>query len=195
MRKREPFPMTDEEVIREALKTVTEYSNRNPGDTFNVNVCVERTLASVHRVWREARKYSFHQALKWEDQVEFTDLVHRITDDLRARAFAKANECLKNRKIHEINKAAANALISYELHQRGFSYSFEWQKLRVKVSIKLERGKALTFIVKYKDIREGRLPKILDEVFAVIEPLNKSDSILSIWPLTGFWKNWTGWQE
>ena len=63
--------MTDEEVIREALKTVTEYSNRNPGDTFNVNVCVERTLASVHRVWREARKYSFHQALKWEDDLPF----------------------------------------------------------------------------------------------------------------------------
>jgi hypothetical protein len=71
MRKREPFPLTDEEVIRKALKTVTDYSNRNPGDTFNVNVCVERTLASVHRVWREARNYSPHQALKWEDQVEY----------------------------------------------------------------------------------------------------------------------------
>ena len=195
MRKREPFPLTDEEVIRKALKTVTDYSNRNPGDTFNVNVCVERTLASVHRVWREARNYSPHQALKWEDQVEFTDLIHRVTDDLRARAFAKANECLKNRKIHEINKSAADALIAYELRQRGFSFSFEWQKLRVKVSVKLECGKALTFIVKYKDIREGRLSKILDEVCAVIEPLNKSGSILSVWPLSGLWKSWTGWQE
>ena len=45
--KRKPFPLTDEEVIREALKTVTEYANRNPGDKFDINACTDAVLASV----------------------------------------------------------------------------------------------------------------------------------------------------
>ena len=184
-REREPFPMTDEEVIREALKTVTDYANRHPGDQFNINNCIDHALASVKDICKKARHYSSYQALKWEDQDEITRLIRRIATDLRARAYIKATECLKNRKIQQINMATAESLITYELRQRGFMFSFIWQKLRVKVSIKLECGSAMTFIVKYKDIREGKLLQILDEVMAVVEPLNKTKTNISVWPYPG----------
>ena len=186
--------MTDEEVIREALKKVTDYANRHPGDQFNINDCIDHAVSSVKDIWKTARHYSSYQALKLEDDDEITRLVCRINTDLRARAYIKETECLKNRKIMKINMATAEALITYELRQRGFMVSYIWQKRRVKVSIKLECGSAMTFIVKYKDIREGKLLQIMDEVMAVVEPLNKTKTHIDVWPLSGSWKNWNGWK-
>lgn len=193
-RNREAFPLSDEEVIREALKMVTDYANHHPGDQFNINNCIDYVLASVKNIWKKARHYSPYQMLKWEDQDEITQLVSRIATDLRAQAFIKATKCLKNRKIQQINMTTAEALITYELRQRGFMFSFIWQKLRVKVSIKLECGSAMTFIVKYKDIREGKLLQIMDEVMAVAEPLNKTKTNITVWTLSGSRKTWNGWK-
>lgn len=192
---REPFPMTDEEVIREALKYVTDYSNRHPGDEFNINECIDYTLGSVKRIWRTARKYLPNSTLTYEDISEISLLANRIATELRARTYIKATECLKNRKLLEINKTTAEALISYELRQRGFKFFFEWQKLRVKVSIQLECGNGMTFIVKYKDIREGKLQQILEDIMAIVEPMNRTKISISVWPLSGSWKTWSGWKS
>jgi len=192
--RREPFPMTDEEVIREALKMVTDYANRHPGDEFNINECIDYTLGSVKRIWRTARKYSPNSALTYEDISEISILANRIATELRARSYIKATECLKNRKLLKINKTTAEALISYELRQRGLKFFFEWQKLRVKVSLQLESGNGMTFIVKYKDIREGKLQQIMEDIMAIVEPLNRTKINISVWPLSGSWKTWSGWK-
>lgn len=187
--------MTDEEVICEALKTVTDYANRHPGDQFNINNCIDHTLASVKGIWKKARDYSNYMALSQEDADEVSRLICRISTDLRAQAYIKAIECLKNREIQQINMATAESLITYELRQRGFMFSFVWQKLRVKVSIKLECGSAMTFIVKYKDIREGKLHMIMDEVMDVVEPLCKTKTDITVWNLSKAWANWSGWRS
>ena len=193
-KERPPFPLSDEEVIEEALKTVTGYANRHPGDDFNINDCVELTLASVKDIWKKVRHCATYQKLNWEDLDEIAQLVCRIRTDLSARACKKASECLKNRKIQQINKMTAEALIVYELRQRGLNYFFEWQKLRVKVSIKLECKNVITVIIKYKDIREGKLTEILDKVLAIADLHNKAGVPLTVWSLTGRWRNWNGWK-
>ena len=193
--KRKPFPLTDEEVIREALKTVTEYANRHPGEEFNINACTDAVMASVTEIWMKARGYTSARAIKWVDQDECSQLVSRISMDLRARAYIKATECLKNRKIQQINMSTAEALIAYELRQRGLKFFFEWQRLRVKVSIKLECCCGMTFIVKYKDIREGKLLDILDTIMAIVTPLNQTKGDVTVWPLSGNWKTWNGWKS
>lgn len=186
--------MTDEEVIREALKTVKDYADRHPGDQFDINDCIDHAVSSVRDIWKKARNYSSHQTLTLEDQDEITRLVRRISADLRARAYVKATECMKKRKILQITMAAAEALITQELRRRGFMFFFDWQKLRVKVSIRLECGRALTFIVKYKDIREGKLLRIMEEVMTVVEPLNKTKTNINVWDLSRSGKNWWGWK-
>ena len=193
--KRKPFPLTDEEVIREALKTVTEYANRHPGEEFNINACTDAVMASVTEIWMKARGYTYVRTLRGNEQDECSQLVSRISMDLRARACIKATECLKNRQIQKINMSTAEALIAYELRQRGLKFFFEWQKLRVKVSIKLDCGSAMTFIVKYKDLREGKLLDILDTIMAIVTPLNQTKGDVTVWPLTGSWKTWNGWKS
>ena len=152
--KRKPFPLTDEEVIREALKTVTEYANRHPGEEFNINACTDAVMASVTEIWMKARGYTSARAIKWVDQDECSQLVSRISMDLRARACIKATECLRNRKIQKIN-----------------------------------------IIVKYKDIREGKLLDILDTIMAIVTPLNQTKGDVTVWPLSGTWKTWNGWKS
>ena len=172
--------MTDEEVIREALRTVTDYAKRHPDNQFDINQCIEWVLASVKGVWKRARNYAPYMTLTQEDLDELTRLVCRITPDLRTRACLKAAECQKGRKIRQINISTAEALISYELRQRGLPYHLEWQQFRVKVSIRLDHARALTFIVWFKDIREGRLHQVLEEVLAVAEALNRTSNQITV---------------
>ena len=192
---RQPFPLTDEQVIREALKTVTEYSNCHPGDTFNTTCCIDQTLAAVKTVWKNARHYSPHQTLKQDDLAEITKIYNRICDDLRTRAAAKIMECLKRRRIREIDIATADALISAQMRKRGYCFFFTWQKLRVKVTIKIPGNRALIFAIKYKDIRDGKLDGIIEDVVAVVDAIVAADTEISVWPLNGSWKYFTGWQN
>lgn len=190
---RPPFPLTDEQVIRKALMTVTRYAETFPDESFYLDECVDWTMGSIKDVWKAARGYSSHQALTREDQDEIVELFVRIGPDLRERAVEKAMECLRNRKVQKLNQTTAEAIISNELRRRGLPFHVDWQKLRAKVSIKLECGRALTFFVKYKDIEEGKLLPMLDEVFAVVEPLDKTKVHLTVSPLSGAMKNWAGW--
>ena len=69
---RPPFPLTDEDVIVEALKTVTGYANHHPGEDFNINDCVELTLASVKDIWKKARHFATYQKLDWSNRSPHT---------------------------------------------------------------------------------------------------------------------------
>ena len=182
---RKPFPMTDEQIIREALKTVTEYADYHPGDSFQVYDCIEKTVNSVKTILRRARGYAPHQALKREDLEEINDIFNRIEAQLRERAEAKANDCLKKRKIREIDIAAAEVLLSAELRKNGLQFFFRWQKLRVRVTVRLEGDRAMTFAVKYKEIREGKLGEIMERVMKAVEAVNSAPEILDSWTLYG----------
>lgn len=192
---RKPFPMTDEQIIREALKTVTSYEACHPGDSFNTNSCIEQTMSSVKTIWRSARFYAPHQALKREDLEEINEIYGRIGTNLRTRAEAKVMECLKRRRVREIDIATAEALIAAELRKRGHQFFFTWQKLRVKVSVRLDAGHAMTFIVKFKEIREGKLDGIIEGVMSVVDAIGKSGRDLYVWSLSGSWRNVTCWQK
>jgi hypothetical protein len=45
-----------------------------------------------------------------------------------------------------------------------------------------------------KVMREGRLLQVIDEVMAVVEPLNRTKTSITVWTLSGFWRTWNGWK-
>ena len=92
LKKREPFPLTDEEVIREALKAVTSYASRHTEEAFVLDDAVEWALAAVESVWRKARHYYSYRPLGIADRQELEELSARIRQELRARACKKAME-------------------------------------------------------------------------------------------------------
>lgn len=161
--------MTDELIIREALKTVTEFAHCHPDDQFDINECIQQTIFSVKKVWRVA--HHIWRPFTAAERRELDDVLLRIKDELSARAYLKANACLKGRMVLKVNQTNAEALLTYEMGRRGLPYHFDWQKFRVKVSIKLSCKSEVTFIVKYKDIRAGKLTDILDKAMRIVEDI------------------------
>lgn len=187
-----PFPLTDEEFIRETLKAANVYAKQHPDDTFNVNDCVDWVLMNMEPTWRNVRLLAAYDGFSPLDEKELRALEDRVRPELRARAYNKAMECLKGRKVGQINRATAEAVISYELRQRGCEIFYQFQAHRVKVSIRVGENGAMAFFVRFKDIREGRLTEILDAAAGLAEQISQSGLDLNI---SKGWKNYAGWQK
>lgn len=187
-----PFPLTDEEFIRETLKAANVYAKQHPDDTFNVNDCVDWVLMNMEPTWRNVRLLAAYDGFSPLDEKELRALEDRVRPELRARAYNKAMECLKGRKVGQINRATAEAVISHELRERGCEFFYQFQTHRVKVSVRVGDNSAMAFSIRFKDIREGRLTGILDAAAGLAEQISRSGLDINI---TKGWKNYTGWQK
>ena len=187
-----PFPLTDEEFIRETLKAVEIYAKEHPDDTFDVNDCVDRVLMCMEPTWRNVRLLASFTDQSPLDDKELRALEKRVRPELRARAYTKAMECLKGRKVRQINRATVEAVISYELRLRRCEFFFHFQTHRVKVYLRVGGNNAMAFFVRFKDIREGHLTEILDAAAGIAKQIGQSGLDLNI---STRWKNYTGWQK
>lgn len=187
-----PVPLTDEEFIRETLKAVDVYAKEHPDDTFDINDCVDRVMMCMEPTWRNVRLLASFTALSPMDDKELRALEDRVRPELRARAYSKAMACLKGRKVRQINRATAEAVISHELRERGCEFLFHFQTHRVKVFLKAGDNGAMAFFVRFKDIREGRLTAILDAAAGIAKQIGQSGLDINV--STG-WKNFAGWQK
>ena len=185
-----PFPLTDEEFIRETLKAVDIYAKQHPDDTFNINDCIDCVMMNMEPTWRNVRLLAAYDGFSPLDDKERRALEDRVRPELRARAYNKAMSCLKGRKIQLINRATAEAVISHELRQQGCEFFFQFQTHRVKVYLRVGENSAMAFYVRFKDIREGRLTEILDAAAGIAKQISQSGLGISI--STG-WENYAGW--
>lgn len=159
--------LTDEAVIREALKTVTEYANRHPDSMFNVDECVEQAVNAIF-------------GLTAKDRQTIDELRYRIEAELRTRARAKAMGVLKSRTVRQINMVTAENVLSEELSKRGYQYHFcDWQQYRVKILIRLNNGKNMKFFVKYKDV-PSKVQEILDNITTIINIITQTGLTVTI---------------
>ena len=191
IKKRKPFPLTDEQVMAEALKNVRSYARRHPDDSFDVNACVELVLMSIESVWRDAKGYSYHGRLSAADGGELTMLSERIRNELRIRAYNEAVKCLRNRKVQQINNVTAGAILTAELKKRGIPFFFDFQSKRVKVTLKMKKNQVLSFFVSHSDIQKGKLPYIIDEAVSIVETLDNSNLKVTVSDKWEKWKDWT----
>ena len=186
------FPLSDEEFIRETLKVANVYAKQHPDDSFNVNDCVDRVLMNMEPTWRNARLLAAYDGFSPLDEKELRALEDRVRSELRARAYNKAIECLKGRKVRQVNQATAEAVISYELRQRGCEFVCQFQAHRVKILVRTSNVSAMTFFVSFKDIRDGRLTTILDAAAGIAEQIRISG--LKVTVSTGY-KDFKLWQK
>ena len=187
-----PFPLTDEEFIRETLKAADVYAKEHPDDTFDINDCVDRVMMCMEPTWRKVRLLASFTDLSPQNEKELRALEDRVRPELRVRAYNKAMACLKGRKIQQINRATAEVVISYELRERECEFFFHFQTHRVKVFLRAGEDNAMAFFVRFKDIREGRLTAILDSAASIAKQIGQSGLGINI--STG-WKDYTGWQK
>ena len=168
-------PLDDEAMIRRVLRTVTEYAERHPGDSFNVDECVEKTVKSIPQVWKQIYHPYRISGIPSSEQYAIEELTGRIQAKLRSRARAKALGVLKSRTIRQFSIVTAENLLTEGLNSRGFDRHYlEWQKYRVKVSLPLQSNKKMTFFVKFKDV-PAKVPEILDSIASIRDIIVKNE--------------------
>ena len=183
--------MTDEEVIEQALKTVREYAKQRKGDTFDINECVGFAVKAIEPIYRGVRFSG--RILSPSQARELGIITERVKPELEKRARDMAHEYLKKRKADSINHAAYEAMITSELRARGYMYTFNWQKNKVGVTVRISDTLACTQEIKYSDIRRGLLPALIADVAEAVDLLSGRNLKVSIWEMSEDWKSWVKW--
>jgi hypothetical protein len=191
---RKPFPLTDEQVIREAMKTVTAYARRHPGDTFDTDECVRETVRSVETVWKKERGYLFGKRISRRDAAEYAALLARVREPLEERTRERAAGHFKRRKVQQINRITIEAVIASGLRERDQRYFFEDKQHHLQVTVMLSHGRAMSFNIADKGVAVGDLDRIIDSIARAAEAVNEVDVPVNVWLMPEGMENWNGWK-
>ena len=182
---RKPFPMSDEELIEQALELV--HTGKD------INEYVKGAENALEHVWRNVRETGL--VLTPSQEKELKRISDRVRPRLQERARQLAIENMKRQTVESINKIRYEALLTAELSSRGFTFSFAWQKKAVQVTVKLSETLACTHEIKYSAIERGRLPVLIGEISHAVELLGGQDLKVSIWRLSDYWNQRTEWKH
>ena len=192
---RKPFPLTDEQVIREALKRVSSYARAHPGDDFNTEDCVREALRSVETVYRTAREGPFVKLplRRWEE-AELKQILSRVEAPLEERARKKAAGIFWKRKVLQISRVTTRAVIASGLRERGLRYFFEDKQHHLLVTVMLSHGRAMSFNIADKGVAVGDLDRIIDSIARAADAVNEVDVPVNVWLMPEGMENWNGWK-
>ena len=201
LKRLKPFPLTDEQVIVQALKAVPEYAKQHKGEVLDINECVKLAVNAVETVWkdvrfpgRSGRTFDRFRNRFPSEEKELKALTERVKPQLEERARALAYGCMKQQKVQEINLTAYEAMIVSELRARGYMFHFTWQKSKVLMTIKISDTLACTKEIKYSEIKRGLLPSIIADVAEAVDLLSGKNLNVSVWKMTQEWKSNTTWR-
>lgn len=161
---RKPFPLTDREVIARSLLGVRDYYERVKGvKPFNVQECLDQVLNTFKGVYREARGYRRRSdALKEEDITEMTYIYRRIEGELMEEARRQAVSRASAITARKITQMSASAVLDQAFRENGFIPEITAQCYRAKVTVTLKKRLAMTMVIPYKALNEGKLDECMD---------------------------------
>lgn len=170
-----PFPLSDSQVIKEAVKNVDLYFNGRKASYVDIDRCVESALSRITDIWKSAREIGRRESLNREQQQELVELIVRVQEPIEQQARKRAMELLKQQKSSEIEKTTIDALLRAKLNEEGFPHYTTWQKYRVKVNLLLSKNRVMTFFVRLKDFRENKMHQVVDSALGIARQINNID--------------------
>ena len=183
--------MTDEEIINQSLKAVNEYAKEHKGDNFVIEDSVKLAVKAIETVWRRVRHPG--RLLKPSQALELREITGRVKPQLEPRAKDLAYKCMKKQKIESIKLTSYEAQITSELRARGYMFLYDWQKSKVRVTIKISDTLACTQEIKYSDINRGLLPALIADVSETVDLLIGKNPKASVWTMSKDWNALAKW--
>lgn len=113
---------------------------------------------------------------------------------LEQQARELAYKCMKKQKIELIKLTSYEVQITSELRARGYMFLYDWQKSKVRVTIKISDTLACTQEIKYSDIKWGLLPALIADIAEIVDPLIGKNTKASVWTMSKDWNAWAKWQ-
>lgn len=177
--------MTEEEILKEALKAVPEYLERiRQTGQFDLKECLRLEQGRIEKLFRSRRgrpsvpnmprPFSFRrdEATAKAEKAALESLLAHFNGILTERTLLVRDRYLRSRRVSEINSIAAKAAITARLKEAGFESVVTGQRYRARVEVQVAKGYQLRFYVNYKDInREGLLDGMAGAVGRIREDL------------------------
>ena len=175
-----PFPLSDERVIEEVLKSLEIYIKGHTPQTFDTEQCVEFALSRIPAVWKSVREIGRSESLNLAQQEDLFRLIQRVEDPVREQARRKALDYLKTLKSAQVERVTTEALVVAALRERGRLFRLDWRKYFVKVSILLSNKKIMTFNVRIRDFRENKVSQVVEQALNVAAQLEGADVSIEV---------------
>ena len=175
-----PFPLSDERVIEEVLKSLEIHIKGQTPQTFDTEKCVEFALSRISAVWKSVREIGRSESLNLAQQEDLFRLIQRVEDPVREQARRKALDYLKTLKSAQVERVTTEALVVAALRERGRLFRLDWRKYFVKVSILLSNKKIMTFNVRIRDFRENKVSQVVEQALNVAAQLEGADVSIEV---------------
>ena len=167
--------MTEEEILDEAMKALRDNLRfAKAAGAFNTEFFVARELDVIRRLFRNDRAKG-NTPLSAADRAEMDQTLAHFEPELIRRTLAFREKFLHERKITEINSAAAEALINERLEALGLEGSVKGGCYGASVEVTLGGSTYVRFRVNYKKMTD---PGYMDDTFRALTDLK--DAVLRL---------------
>ena len=177
--------MTEEEILKEALKAVPEYLERiRQTGQFDLKECIRLEQGRIEKLFKSRRgrpsvpnmprplSFRRDEATAKAEKAALESLLAHFNGILTERTCLVQDRYLRSRRVSEINSIAAKATITARLKEAGYESVVTGQRYRARVEVQVAKGYRLRFYVNYKDInREGLLDGMAGAVGRIREDL------------------------
>lgn len=86
----------------------------------------------------------------------------------------------KKDRLRQIGQASARALLTAELMNQHWPFAFEWQKIQVKVFIRLNRRSIVSFTLRYSSVADGSMQTRIEKALSIIQAIEESGTDIRI---------------
>jgi len=166
--------LTEEEIIREALRAVPEYMERiRSTGTFNLETCVYAEVKRIERLYKECMGILQHSRMTRNQIHDMDAYTSYFVPVLMEKTLPIQQRYMQQRRVSQLNAITARALIPEEFKKVGLKAEVTGQKYRAKVVVTLPATN-VRFYVRYKDIwREGIMDEVIRAVLDLKEAINR----------------------
>ena len=160
------FPINREEMTGHCLQVAKArcMAMKKEGN-FEVGRCLQSALDEFKRLYRVARKCRRNVPLTEEQAQELNGIYMDMWPDIERKIREMALDYATKYKVQQITKLTAEAAIREAMDEAGLDRcEVICQCYRAKVRVHSPVSKySVTFIIKYKDIKAGKLNSLVAE--------------------------------
>lgn len=159
------YSMTDEEVVREAMRAVRDYQEgiRSTRE-FKLEACVKAELRRIELIWRHSAGIGPFEHLDKEQKAEWDKVRAQYQPCLTELTLAIQRDYVRESKVSRVNASVVKAVLPEAFRKAGLKAAVTGQLHRALVEVTLPTSK-VRFYVRYKDLeREGMVDDVVKAV-------------------------------
>lgn len=175
--------MSEEEILVEALRAVTEYRERiRATHKFVLDDCVRAALNRIEACFRADRGLKYYGAIPERDRRELNVLLAHYRPKLLEEIEPIQTRYMQQRVVSAISAVTAQNTIPAAFTKEGLVAEVTGQTHRAKVEVDLTPSMKVKFYVRYRDLntKAGLVDEVVRAVLDLKDAVTRLDSAVMV---------------